>query len=84
VLKLPCKHIVLIRSQIGKSIGLGLVAVIAADITHKSEYADKKSPEALLEGYKATFWFCFACIVFTTSLSIWGLKGIGKVGHKRD
>jgi len=72
------------RYQIGKSVGLGLVAVIAADITAKSEYEDKKSPEALLEGYKATWWFCFACIVFTVVLSVWGLRGIGRVGHKRD
>jgi predicted MFS family arabinose efflux permease len=72
------------RPQIGKSVGLGLVAVIAADITAKSKYEDKKSPEALLEGYKATWWFCLACIVFTVAVSIWGLRGIGRVGHKRD
>lgn len=70
--------------QIGKSVGLGLVAVIAADVTHKSSYEDKQSPEALLEGYKATFWFVFASIGATVALSIWGLRGIGRVGHKRD
>lgn len=70
--------------QIGKSVGLGLVAVIAADVTHKSQYEDKKSPEALLAGYNATFWYCFACILITVALSLWGLRGIGKVGHKRD
>lgn len=70
--------------QIGKSVGLGLVAVIAADVTQKSQYEDKKSPEALLVGYKATWWFCFACIIVTVTLSAWGLRGIGKVGHKRD
>jgi len=70
--------------KIGKSVGLGLVAVIAADITSKSPHEDKKSPEALLEGYKATWWFCFACIVFVVVLSVWGLRGIGRVGHKRD
>ena len=63
---------------------MGLVAVIAADITAKSPYEDKKSHEALLEGYKATWWFCFACIVFTVVLSVWGWRGIGRVGHKRD
>jgi hypothetical protein len=63
---------------------LGLVAVIAADVTHKSRFEDKKSPEALLEGYKATWWFCFASIVFTVVLMVWGLRGIGRVGAKRD
>ena len=72
------------RPQIGKSVGLGLVAVIAADITAKSSHEDKKNPEALLEGYKATWWFCFACIVFTVAISVWGLRGIGRAGHKRD
>ena len=57
---------------------------MAASITSKSHYEDKKSPDALHEGYKATFWFTFACIVLTVLLSIWGLRDIGKVGHKRD
>ncbi len=58
--------------------------MIAADVTHQSQYENKKSPEALLEGYKGAFWYCFACIAVTVGLSIWGLRGIGKVGHKRD
>lgn len=62
--------------------GLALVAVIAADVTAHSDHADKKSPEALLEGYKAAFWFCFASIVMTLIVSAWGLRGVGRVGHK--
>lgn len=71
-------------SQIGKSVGLALVAVIASTVTANSKYTDKGSPEALLEGYKATFWFCFATIIGTIAICLWGLRGIGKVGHKRD
>lgn len=71
-------------SQIGKSVGLALVAVIAASVSQRSAYVDKASPEALLEGYKATFWYCFAVIVGTIALCLWGLRNIGKVGHKRD
>jgi len=71
-------------SQIGKSVGLALVAIIAASLTAKSAYADKTSPEALLVGYRATFWYCFACVIVTVALSFWGLRRIGKVGHKRD
>jgi hypothetical protein len=71
--------------QIGKSVGLALVAVLAASVTAKSSYEKKESPEALLEGYKATFWFTFAGIAVTVLLSVFGLRGIGKVGHtKRD
>lgn len=75
---------ILTTPKIGKSVGLGLVAVIAADVTQKSSHENKESPEALLVGYKATFWFVFASIAVTVLLSIWGLRGIGRVGHKRD
>ena len=71
-------------SQIGKSVGLALVAVIASSVTADSDYVDKASPEALLEGYKATFWFCFTTTAATIAMCSWGLRSIGKVGHKQD
>ena len=71
-------------SQIGKSIGLALASVVANTVTQRSSYEDKKSPEALFEGYKAAFWFCFALNVATLLLSLLGLRKIGKVGLKRD
>jgi len=71
-------------SQIGKSVGLALVAVIASSVTHKSAYIDKSSPDALMAGYSASFFFCFALSVTTLVLALWGLRRIGKVGHKRD
>lgn len=71
-------------SQIGKSVGLALVAVIASSITAKSDYSNKTSPDALMMGYNATFWFCFALSLVTPLVSLWGLRNIGKVGHKRD
>lgn len=70
-------------SQIGKSVGLALVAIIAASITKTSDFRDKESPRALLQGYRATFWFCFGLIVTTLLVSAWGLRRVGKVG-KRD
>lgn len=71
-------------SQIGKSVGLALAAVIAASVTAQSEYKNKESPNALLKGYIATFWFSFALILSTIALCLWGLRRVGKVGHKRD
>ena len=68
----------------GKSVGLALAAVIAASVTENSEFEHKESPKALLEGYVATFWFCFALILSTIAISLWGLRRVGKVGHKRD
>ncbi|KAK3113804.1 hypothetical protein LTR53_008542 [Teratosphaeriaceae sp. CCFEE 6253] len=71
-------------SQIGKAVGLALVAVIASTVTVESKFADKASPEALMDGYRATWWYSFACICLTFLICVWGLRGIGKVGHKRD
>ena len=45
-------------SQIGKSVGLALNAVLAASVTAQTIYTDKRSPEALMRGYNATFWLC--------------------------
>lgn len=71
-------------SQIGKSVGLALVAVIASSVTANSDYANKSSPDALNTGYRAAFWFCFALCAFTLAIALWGLQRIGNVGHKRD
>lgn len=71
-------------SQIGKAVGLALAQVIASSVTARSTYANKRSPDALLEGYNATFWFCFATVLATIVVCLWGLRNIGKVGHKQD
>lgn len=71
-------------AQIGKSVGLATSAVVAASITQHSRIADKESPAALMQGYRAAFWYVFALSCATGGLFAWGLRGIGKVGMKRD
>jgi nitrate/nitrite transporter NarK len=71
-------------AQIGKSVGLATSAVIASSVTMRSDIVDKESPEGLLIGYKAAFWYCFALCLSTMAVSAWGLRSIGKVGMKRD
>ncbi|KAF2424447.1 integral membrane protein [Tothia fuscella] len=71
-------------AQVGKSVGLAISAVIASTITMRSNITEKESAEALVAGYKAAFWYCFAGCVATLLSSAWGLRGIGKVGLKRD
>lgn len=71
-------------AQIGKSIGLATSAVVANSVTAKSYYEDKESPEALLEGYHAAFWYMFALNAVTIAVGFWGLRKIGKVGLKQD
>jgi MFS family permease len=71
-------------AQIGKSVGLATSAVIAASVTQHSRIADKENPAALMQGYRAAFWYVFALSCATGGLFAWGLRGIGKVGMKRD
>jgi predicted MFS family arabinose efflux permease len=71
-------------AQIGKSVGLATSGVIATTITERSRYVQKDSPAALMEGYRAALWYNFAASVATALLLCWGLRGIGKVGAKRD
>lgn len=58
--------------------------VIATSITSNSRYHEKESPEALMEGFRAAFWYLFALSCATAVLFAWGLRGIGKVGMKRE
>ena len=71
-------------AQIGKSVGLASSGLIAASVSQNSRWSDKQSPQALMEGYRAAFWFCFAGSSATIVMFCWGLRGIGKVGVKRD
>ncbi|KAL9592790.1 MAG: hypothetical protein Q9179_006367 [Wetmoreana sp. 5 TL-2023] len=71
-------------SQIGKSVGLALTTVVASGITAASSDADKGSVPALMEGYRAGFWFIFALSGTSLCMSIWGLRKVGTVGKKQD
>jgi Na+/melibiose symporter-like transporter len=71
-------------AQVGKSVGLATSGVIAASVTEHSRFEHKESPEALMEGYRAAFWYTFAGSMATLVLFAWGLRGIGRVGMKRE
>ena len=70
--------------QFGMSIGLCVMGIISNSVTRESGYADKTSPEALLEGYRATFWASFAFMLIACCVAALGLRKIGKVGTKTD
>ncbi|KAF2848213.1 MFS general substrate transporter [Plenodomus tracheiphilus IPT5] len=71
-------------AQIGKSVGLATSGVIAASVTEHSAYHGKEGPAALMVGFRAAFWYLFALSCATGLLFAWGLRGIGKVGKKRE
>ena len=71
-------------AQIGKSVGLATGAVIASSVTERSAFANKDGPEARMVGFRAAFWYLFDCSCFTVAVFLWGLRGIGRVGMKRE
>ncbi|TEA17297.1 putative MFS-type transporter [Colletotrichum sidae] len=71
-------------AQIGKSVGLASSGTIASAVAARSAVADKESPPALLDGYRASFWYCFALYGATLLVTVWGLRKIGKVGVKKE
>ena len=67
-------------SQLGTSIGIAVMAVISNSVTDRSRLPDKSSPEALLQGFRAVFWACFAMMVLSTLVGAWGLRGVQITG----
>ena len=71
-------------AQFGNSVGMTIMAVIAAEATKTSSVRDKASSEGLMVGYRASFWAAFAWMVLACLIGAFGLRKIGKVGLKRD
>lgn len=68
-------------AQFGAALGLAIMQVISTVCTNKS---DKPQTEALMEGYRASFWTMFGFMLLCTVVSFLGLRKAGKVGLKRD
>jgi hypothetical protein len=71
-------------AQFGTSIGLTVMAVISSSAIAKSNIEEKSSPDALMVGYRASFWAAFAWMSLACLIAAFGLRRIGKVGLKRD
>ncbi|KAL5585749.1 hypothetical protein FOVSG1_013441 [Fusarium oxysporum f. sp. vasinfectum] len=69
-------------AQFGNALGLAIVQVVSAAVTNQK--INPKSPEALLEGYRASFWTLFSLMLVCVLVAALGLQGAGKVGSKRD
>jgi hypothetical protein len=70
--------------QFGTAVGLAVMALISSTTIENSAFANKDSPEALMQGYRASFWAAFAVTTLSCMLGGIGLRGIGKVGVKTD
>jgi MFS family permease len=67
-----------ITVRLATSIGLALTNSIASTVTNHYS-GDKTSPEALLKGYRAAVWFCFASSVLAAILALVYLRDVGIV-----
>ncbi|KAL7917537.1 MFS general substrate transporter [Trichoderma austrokoningii] len=69
-------------AQFGTSIGLTIMAVIATSTTNSSKLQEKSSPDALMSGYRASFWAAFSWMGLACVIGAYGLRKIGMVGLK--
>ena len=63
---------------------MALLATVSNRVTVESNYTDKKSPEALLAGYRANSWLNLVMCGVSLGFSVWGLRRIEKVGKKEE
>ena len=70
-------------TQLAKTVFLATSGAIAGSVTASSRYEPKTSPPALMEGYRASFWYFFSLSCTTMLLLAWGLRGIGRLGLKK-
>ncbi|KAM5453441.1 hypothetical protein MaudCBS49596_002643 [Microsporum audouinii] len=66
-------------AQLGSSVGLSAIAVISATVEKASPYPDQ-SPEAIMAGYRAAFWACFATMLIVAFIGLVGLRNVRKLG----
>ncbi|KAI8187973.1 hypothetical protein KHU50_001096 [Colletotrichum sp. SAR 10_65] len=70
-------------SQFGTSLGLATMQVVAGVVTKKA--AAREAPiDALLLGYRASFWAMTGFMVLCFALGLVGLHKTGKVGNKKE
>ncbi|KAH7187341.1 hypothetical protein DER44DRAFT_853830 [Fusarium oxysporum] len=62
-------------AQFGNALGLAIVQVVSAGVTNRN--INPKSPEARLEGYRASFWTLFALMLVCVLVGALGLRKAG-------
>jgi len=70
-------------SQFGSSLGLAVMQVVST-VTVTNAAASEAPLEALLSGYRNSFWTMFGLMASCAFLGALGLRKTGKVGLKRE
>ena len=68
-------------AQFGSALGMAILQVISTITTDQSH---EKGSEALMAGYRASFWTMFGFMLLCTVVGFGGLRKAGKVGLKQD
>ncbi|KAF9891374.1 hypothetical protein FE257_004230 [Aspergillus nanangensis] len=68
-------------TQFGIALGIAILQVISTVITEDS---DKGEIQALMEGYRASFWAMFGFMALCSIVGFVGLRKAGRVGLKQD
>jgi Na+-driven multidrug efflux pump len=69
-------------SQFGNAMGLAIMQAVSTLVAKR--HSGMNDAEALLDGYKASFWTMFAFMILCASIGGIGLRKAGKVGLKRE
>lgn len=70
--------------QFGMAFGLSVLQVISQQVEKGQGHSGLSGVQALLEGYRASFWAMFGFMLLCAVLGAAGLRKTGKVGMKRD
>ncbi|KAH8892615.1 MFS general substrate transporter [Thozetella sp. PMI_491] len=69
-------------SQFGQALGLAVTQVVSALITKQATARAITETEALMAGYRASFWTMFAFMLSCMFLGAWGLRKTDRIGLK--
>ncbi|OJJ83095.1 putative MFS transporter [Aspergillus glaucus CBS 516.65] len=69
-------------AQFGGALGMAVLQVVSTIITDQSDR--EKETEALMDGYRASFWTMFGFMIMCTVVGYLGLRRAGRVGLKQD
>ena len=69
-------------AQFGTALGLAIMQVISTLVS--AEHAGMKPSQALMEGYRASFWTMFAFMLMCAVVGGFGMRKSGKIGLKQD
>ncbi|KAF9773118.1 hypothetical protein IL306_009117 [Fusarium sp. DS 682] len=70
-------------SQFGNAMGLAIMQIVTTLVT-KQYAGTKPAEEALLQGYKASFWAMFSFMILCAFIEGVGLRKAGKMGLEQE